>query len=140
MADEVVNWLAQVPLFSGIPKRALKRLAESGREVDHAPGHEVAVEGLAGYGFHLILRGSAHVDVRGAHRPDLGPGDYFGEISLIDGKPRSATVTAGNDGLKAYAIPSFGFQTVLKEEPGMAQALLVNLCARVRRIESDSQQ
>ena len=57
---------------------------------------------------------------------------------MIDNKPRSATVTAGDDGLRAFAIPAFGFRTALESEPEMAQALLVNLCARIRSIEAAS--
>ena len=96
------------------------------------------MEGLGGSAFHLILEGAARIKVGDVSRPDLGPGDYFGEISMIDNKPRSATVTAGDDGLRVFAIPAFGFREALKKEPEMAHALLVNLCARIRRIEAKS--
>jgi CRP-like cAMP-binding protein len=136
MSDDMIARLGRVDLFAGLSKRALRRIADSGREVTHAPGHEVAAEGLGGHALHLILEGTAHVTVGGAARPDLGPGEYFGEISVIDGKPRSATVTAGPQGLRALAIPGVGFRATLAKEPEMAQALLVNLCARIRRIET----
>ena len=136
MSDDLVAHLKRVDLFSGMSKRALRRILDSGREVTHAPGREVAAEGLGGHAFHLILEGAAQVKVGGVGRPDLGPGDYFGEISVIDNKPRSATVTAGDDGLKVFAIPALGFRTALEKEPEMAQALMVNLCARIRRIEA----
>jgi CRP/FNR family transcriptional regulator, cyclic AMP receptor protein len=138
MSDDLVSHLGRIDLFSGMSKRALRRLLESGREVTHEPGREVATEGRDGHAFHLILEGSAHVKVGSVSRPDLGPGDSFGEIAVIDNKPRSATVTAGDDGLKVFAIPAFGFRTALESEPEMAQALLVNLCARIRSIEAAS--
>jgi len=136
MSDDLVAHLGRVDLFSGMSKRALRRVVESGREVTHAPGREVAAEGLGGHAFHLILEGVAHVQVGSESRSDLGPGDYFGEISVIDNKPRSATVTAGPDGLRIFAIPSLGFRTALEKEPEMALALMVNLCSRIRRIEA----
>jgi CRP/FNR family cyclic AMP-dependent transcriptional regulator len=138
MSDDLVARLERVDLFSGISKRALKRILEGGREVTHTPGREIAVEGLGGSGFHLILEGTARIKVGDVSRPDLGPGDYFGEISMIDNKPRSATVTAGDEGLRVFAIPAFGFREALKKEPEMAHALLVNLCARIRKIEATS--
>jgi CRP/FNR family transcriptional regulator, cyclic AMP receptor protein len=138
MSDDLVPHLERVDVFSGMSKRALRRVLKSGREVDHQAGREIAVEGMDGHAFHLILEGVAHVQVGSESRPDLGPGDYFGEISVIDNKPRSATVTAGEDGLKVFAIPGFGIHAALKSEPEMAQALLVNLCARIRKSEAAS--
>lgn len=139
MSEDLVSRLRGVDLFEGFSKRALQQLVRSGREVEHRPGHEVAIEGGSGYAFHLVLDGSAHVDVAGAGRPDMHAGDYFGEISLIDGKPRSATVKAGDDGLRAFAISGFEFTRLLGEQPELTKALLVNLCARIRSIEAAQQ-
>jgi CRP/FNR family transcriptional regulator, cyclic AMP receptor protein len=136
MAESDATSLEKVDLFSGFSKRALQRLRKHGKEVQHNPGHEVSVEGGYPYAFHLILEGSASVTVAGQSRPELGPGDYFGEISLIDGKPRSATVTAGKNGLRAFALSTFEFNAMLDSHPEVARSLLVNLCARVRSIEA----
>ena len=111
---------------------------DSGRVVAHGSGHTVAAEGLGASAFHLILEGSAQVRVGTVNRPELGPGDYFGEISVVDGRPRSATITAGENGLKAFAIQAVGFRTALDKEPEMAHALMVNLCSRIRSIEAAS--
>jgi CRP/FNR family transcriptional regulator, cyclic AMP receptor protein len=135
MAD-LVERLARVDLFAGFSRKSLRRLALSGREVQHRPGHEVASEGGSGAGFHLILAGHADVDVGGAPRRELGPDDYFGEISLVDGKPRSATVRAGGEGLQTFAIPVWEFRALLDEHPEVTRALLENLCARIRSVEA----
>jgi CRP/FNR family transcriptional regulator, cyclic AMP receptor protein len=139
MPDDLVDRLASVDLFAGFSRKSLIKLARNGREVQHGPGHEVASEGGSAVGFHLILEGRGHVEVGGADRRDLGPGDHFGEISLVDGKPRSATVRAGDDGLRTFAIPVWEFRALLDEHPDLTRALLVNLCARIRSIESTVQ-
>lgn len=136
MAEPGGTSLEEVDLFSGFSKRALQRLRKHGKEVEHHPGHEVSIEGGYPYAFHLILEGSASVTVRGQSRPELGPGDYFGEISLIDGKPRSATVKAGKNGMRAFALSTFEFNSLLDAHPEVARVLLLNLCARIRSIEA----
>jgi len=82
------------------------------------------------------MAGSAEVTVGGSPRGRLQPGAYFGEISLIDGKPRSATVRAGDEGMKTYAIDRFEFSQVVKTDPDVAHTLLVNLSGRLRECEA----
>jgi CRP/FNR family transcriptional regulator, cyclic AMP receptor protein len=96
---------------------------------------EVTEQGGTGIGFHLILSGTASVPVNGAGRPDLGPGQYFGEISLIDGQGRSATVTS-NEALRTISLVSWSFTPHLDEEAGLAKAVLIVMCARLRAAES----
>ena len=104
------------------------------RPVDHAAGKEITEEGGSATGFHLIRTGTASVTVGGQPRAGLGPGQYFGEISLIDGKPRSATVTADGP-LQTISLASWSFKPILDEQPGVARALLVVMCERLRRAE-----
>jgi CRP-like cAMP-binding protein len=130
--------LAQVDLFSGLSQRDLARIARSGREVDHKPGKEVVTQGRGGIAFHLVLGGFADLEIGGQLRKRLDAGDYFGEISLIDGKPRTATVRAGGDGLRTFAITAWEFQALLREQPQIARALLVTLCARIRDTQAAS--
>ncbi|MCF6376807.1 cyclic nucleotide-binding domain-containing protein [Nocardioides KLBMP 9356] len=126
--------IAAIPMFSGVGKRQLKRLVDSGREVQHEPGRVLAQEGMGALAFHLVLEGTLEV-VRGdAVLRELGPGDYFGEISMIDGKPRSSTVRAGTS-VRTLAIPHAAFDKLLDDEPAVARALLVELCARLRAAE-----
>jgi CRP/FNR family transcriptional regulator, cyclic AMP receptor protein len=134
----ITEGLTSVDLFSGLSRRDLERIARSGREVDHKPGQEVVTQGRSGIGFHLVLGGSADLEIGGRIRKRLGAGDYFGEISLLDGKPRTATVRAGEDGLRTFAITASQFQGLLKEQPQVARALLITLCARIRDTEAAS--
>jgi CRP-like cAMP-binding protein len=127
--------LASVDLFSGLSKRQLGKLRDRARAVQHTAGQEVSREGLGSLAFHLVLDGTATVTLQGREVRTLGPGDYFGEISMIDGKPRSATITAG-DGFTTLVIPHAEFDRMLGEEPDFARALLVTLCARLREAEA----
>ena len=139
MSDELASRLGQVPLFAGMPKRALRKLVDEARTVDHAPGRTVSAQGLGALAFHYLIEGSAHVDVNGSPRADLAVGDYFGEISLIDGKPRSANVRAGEQGMQTLAISQVQFRAMLEKYPDVMYQLLVNLCDRLRRVESNAE-
>ncbi len=130
--------LEEIELFEGLSKRQLKKLIGESREVTHQAGHHVAEEGLGSLAFHLILEGEA--EVRHGETPlrTLGVGDYFGEISIIDGKPRSATVAAGDNGLTTFAIPYQSFQKLLEDDAEFARQLLTTLCSRLREAEARS--
>ena len=86
--------LSNVPLFSGLEPRDLDRIADSFKQRNYAAGDKIANEGSGGAGFFVIGEGTAKVTVHGEERATLGPGDYFGEIALIDEGTRSATITA----------------------------------------------
>ena len=127
--------LARVDLFSGVNRRHLKKLAERSQTVDHEAGQTIAAEGLGALAFHLILDGQAEVSRDGKPIRTLGPEEYFGEISIIDGKPRSVTVTAASQ-LRTLVVPYQSFQELLDTEPAFARALLTMLCSRLREIEA----
>ncbi len=131
----IVEALGKTDLFGSMSPRALKQVAAVAREVRHQDGKEITAEGAGGIGFHLITQGTASVAVHGEERPDLGPGDYFGEISLIDGKPRSATVTAKGD-LSTISLVSWDFTPLLEKEAEVSKGLLMVLCARLRAAEA----
>jgi CRP-like cAMP-binding protein len=128
--------LARVPIFSGLSSRQLGKLAESCRTTTHQAGHEMAKEGEGALALHIILDGTAEVSVHGRPRRELRAGDYFGEISLIDGRKRSASVTATSS-LHTIAVPHGPFQTLLENEPGVAAGLLKMICSRLREAEAD---
>jgi CRP-like cAMP-binding protein len=127
--------LSEVPLLAGLSHRHLRRLVGISREVHHDPGHVVAEQGRGALAFHLVLDGEADVTVSGELRRTLRRGDHFGEISMIDGGPRSATVVARSV-LRTLAIPHAAFCQLLDEEPTFARVLLGGLCARIRELEA----
>jgi CRP/FNR family cyclic AMP-dependent transcriptional regulator len=129
-----VQALAATDLFSSLSKRSLDRVAASARTVHHAAGKQITAEGDSGVGFHLIVDGTASVTVGGASRAEIGPGRYFGEISLIDGGPRSASVTALTD-VTTVSLVTWDFNPILESEPEIARALLLVMCKRLRAAE-----
>ena len=136
MTDQatLARMLEQVDLFQGLNKKELRLLAGLATEVDHAAGGEVVGEGRGSVAFHLILTGEAAVTRGGRKLRSLGKGDYFGEIALIDGQPRSATVTARTP-LRTLSITSWNFKPMLTEYPQLTYKLLLQLCARLREAE-----
>jgi CRP-like cAMP-binding protein len=146
--DLVMSRLAGTDLFDGLSDRVLRRIAGEGKTVTFAPGAVVTEEGAAvsgwaafspeGVCFYVILDGSADVAVHGEHRATMPAGAYFGETSLVDREPRSATVTAGPEGMTAYAITAWAFAPILEENPTVAMALLKVMTKRLRAAEARS--
>lgn len=133
-ADELQTRMAGIELFQGLSKRDLKTLIRSGTQTAHPDGREVITEGSGAIGFHLITAGEARVTSGETVRRTLGVGDYFGEISVIDGQPRSASVEAVGS-LRTFAIHPHVFQKLLDDHPDFARRLLVLLCKRLREAE-----
>jgi CRP/FNR family transcriptional regulator, cyclic AMP receptor protein len=136
--EEVIPLLASTDLFKDVPRKILKKIAAAGKLVEHQPGHEVISDGSRGAAFHLITSGGADVQVRGKPRLGLKSGDSFGEISMIDGLPRSAAVRAGAAGMTTFALVAWEFLPILKENPSVSHSLLKVLCARIRSIEQSA--
>lgn len=129
-----IERIRSVPLFSGFGDKELQRVAAIVKEVSFPAGKEIAKQGESGVGFHMIVDGEATVSVDGVDHATLGPGSYFGEISLIDGGPRSATVTAKTD-LKTVSLTSWDFNALLDQFPELSRTLLKQLCRRLRDVE-----
>lgn len=136
MADQrtLIEMLGRVQLFQGLSRKDLIAVLRTAGEVDHAAGREVLREGAEGVGFHLILSGTATVMQRGRTLRTLGPGDSFGDIAVIDGGPRSATVRA-DEPLRTLSLTAWHFKAVLVEHPTIAYKLLLELCRRLRDAE-----
>ncbi len=128
---DLAKQLGRVIIFRGLNKRELESVASAGQIVNHDQGHEVVQEGGGSVGFHLILDGEAEVIRGGNAVHKLGPGDHFGEISLLDGKPRTATVKAVS-ALRTFSLSSWNFKPLLDSNPSMARNLLEGLCAYFR--------
>jgi CRP-like cAMP-binding protein len=136
--ESLPQFLAKIDLFEGLSKDTLSDLIERGTTLKIPAGGHVVEQGANDAGLQVVLAGSAEVEVNGVDRPPLGVGDYFGEISLIDGQPRSATIVAGPDGLSTFALSSLAFAPVVRENSEVAQTLLKALTARIRALESAS--
>ena len=135
MADkELVSTLKRVPLFAGLSDRDLKRLANTLSERSFPAGHEIAVEGKEGVGFFVIESGEVSVSRGGAHVRKLGPGDYFGEMAVIDQGPRSASVTADSD-VKCRGMTAWSFRPFVESHGEVAWPLLEALVKRLREAE-----
>jgi len=132
---DLVERLRNVYIFAEVSPRHLEKIAAQGKVVHHDPGHQIMTEGRAALGFHLILDGEAEIVVHGEVRRVVGAGEYVGEIAVIDGKTRSATVRARTE-VRAWAISDTAFKTMLEKEPGLALAVLRGLCARIREAET----
>jgi CRP/FNR family cyclic AMP-dependent transcriptional regulator len=131
MAEAPVELLQRVPLFADFGRGDLQRLARSFKERTFEAGSTVAGEGKTGAGFFVIESGEAAVSVRGDDRAKLGPGDYFGEIALIDDGARSATITAESD-LHCYGLTSWEFRPLVESNASIAWKLLETLAKRLR--------
>jgi CRP-like cAMP-binding protein len=132
-ASDWAGVLARLPLFASVGKRQLRRIAELATVREYAPGDTVVQKGEPGDGFYLILGGRAKVVEPPQARP-LKTGDYFGEMALLDGEPRSATVVAVGE-LQTMRLPHRPFMRLLRQEPSIAIAMLTELGGRVRRLE-----
>ena len=132
---DTTQQLARIDIFSGLSERQLKRLQSRAKEVHHDAGRNITTEGNYALDFHLILDGEVAVSQGGQVRRRLGPGDYFGEISMIDGRRRSATITTETP-VRALAVSHATFEELLDQDPSFARGLLKVLCARLREAEN----
>jgi CRP/FNR family transcriptional regulator, cyclic AMP receptor protein len=123
--------LRRVPLFAGCSDRELKSIAASVKEVHFPAGKTICKEGDSGVGLHVILDGDTKVQINGRTRRRLGPGAFFGEIALLDGGPRSATVIAETD-VTTLWLAVWSFRSVLSANPSLAVKMLEELGRRVR--------
>jgi CRP-like cAMP-binding protein len=126
--------LAGIPLFASVGKRKLRKVAEEAQFAEYAPGESVVLTGAPGDSFYVILGGEANV-VGKPGAGTLGTGDYFGELALLDGGPRSATVVAASD-LHVMRLSRQTFERLLSEA-GVAQEITTELGARLRRVEGE---
>jgi CRP/FNR family transcriptional regulator, cyclic AMP receptor protein len=132
--SQLVTFVKSVPIFSACTPKELRGVATSGKEVSFEAGRVICKEGETGVGLHIILEGEVKVLVGGRTRRRLGPGAFFGEIALLDGGPRSASVVAETP-VRTFAITSWNFRSVLKEHPSMPVKMLEEVCKRLRENE-----
>jgi len=132
--DEKIRHLQKVDILADCTKKQLKAVAAISRVLLVPTGTTLTRAGEPGEEFFFILDGSAMVDVTRRKRVKLGPGEFFGEMSLLDGEPRSATVRAETD-MRLLVILRRNFQALLTEVPELTRSILVVLSRRLRDIE-----
>ena len=129
--DRRAELLSAARLFDRVDAAGMARLAAVVVEVDFAPDHVIARQGDIGSGLFVITSGGARVIRDGQKFADLGPGDFFGELSVLDGQPRTAQVIATGP-TTCLALSTWDFETVVREEPSVALAILRGLAGRLR--------
>lgn len=122
-------------LFEGLPEPEVRSIEKQMKIVQHPAGHEIVVKGENGVGFMIILEGTVTVSTVQGKSRNLGPGDSFGEMSLLDHEGRSANIKADTD-VSLATIPEWSFKPFLKEHPEVSYRLLQVLSQRVRQAES----
>ena len=132
--DEKMERLEAVPLFEACTQRQLRAVARIAEIFDAPAGTILIRAGDPGEEFFLIVEGTARVHVSARKRLRLRPGDFFGEMSLLDGEPRSATVVA-ESGLRLLIIRRRDFAALFAKVPDMARPLMATLSRRVRQSE-----
>jgi CRP-like cAMP-binding protein len=131
-ASEFAKVIATVPLFEGLSKRQLASIAHVCFEAVYSPGDIIVREGdRTAEHMVVITEGTAEVTHKGKNLTTLGAGEVVGEMALLDGLPRSASVTAETD-VRAIVLYRSAFQALLEEVPGMYARLLTTLSKRLR--------
>lgn len=129
--------LAATPLFAGIDEDGLEAIAGRVIEVDFPDGHVIVRQGEVGTGFFIVARGRADVIRDGRVIASNGPGGFFGELSVLDGRPRNAQVVAAGP-TTCLALASWDFEAIVLEEPKVALAVLRGLAGRLRDLTEAS--
>ncbi len=129
--DQYLEHLAKVPLFSALSKKELQTIARASDDVDVPKGKVLVEEGKPGHEFFLIINGNASVKRGKREIAKLGPGQYFGELALLDRGPRSASVIAKED-MEVLVLGQREFAGVIDEVPSLAHKLLTTMAQRLR--------
>ena len=126
--------LRAVPLFDGVSKRHLRRLAREADAVGFAPGRAIVEEGQAGEALFVVLTGTARVVRAGRKVGALIPGDFFGELSALDGGPRTASVVPETP-VEVLRVFRHTLQRMVEQDPALAMGLLEGLAHRLRQVQ-----
>jgi CRP/FNR family cyclic AMP-dependent transcriptional regulator len=131
--DHRAELLARAPLLSGVDADGIAMIAQRVVEVEFAKDHVIARQGEVGTGFFLVASGRVRVVRDGETIAHIGPGDFFGELSVLDGRPRIAQVIA-DEPTVCLALASWDFEAVVREQPAVALAIMRGLAGRLREL------
>jgi CRP-like cAMP-binding protein len=130
VASPTPESLERVPLFADLDRRELASIAASMRERTFPAGDTVIQEGSGGAGFFVVDDGEAEVSVGGEVRTTIGPGDYFGEIALLTGSERTATIRAVTE-LRCFGLTAWDFKPLVESNPTIAWKLMTTMAQRL---------
>ena len=130
-SNTVVEMLRKAPLWSGLTEKELKVIGRAFKELKYEGGDPIVRKGEAGVGFYLIAEGTVEVRSDGQVLSKLGPGEFFGEMSILDNQPRSADVVALEPS-RCLALTSWSFKSIVSNHPKMALKLLQESVRRLR--------
>ena len=131
---ELEQQLASVPLLAGLETRVRRRLADIGKRRTYGADEVIVREGSTGTALYIVLRGRARVERNGETIGEIKPGDFFGELALIEEHPRSATVVASEE-TDCLLFPAWEFTSLLEEHPEIAVPIMRALIGRLHRRE-----
>jgi CRP-like cAMP-binding protein len=132
--DEKGAWLAKVPLFAGCSDDVVEQLAAVSADIGFAADHAIVQQGQVGNGLYIIVSGGARIVAGSEELARFGPGDFIGELSVIDQRPRTASAYAIGP-TTCLALASWDLVAVLEREPRLAMNLLKELAGRLRRAD-----
>jgi voltage-gated potassium channel len=132
--DRKIGYLQRVPILENCTKRQLSGISRITDVIETPPGEVLARAGEPGDRFFFIVDGAIRIDVSADRHHRMGPGEFFGEMSLLDGEPRSATAVADTP-IRLLVIHRRDFWRLLKEVPALTEIILVTLSRRVRQAE-----
>lgn len=128
--DTYIKHLREVPLFSKLTKKELNEIAQLSTELNFADGKELMKEGARANSFIILVEGNAIVRKKGRKIAKLGPGDFAGELALLQNRDRNATVVADGP-LTALVIDRRGFLTLLDDIPAITKKMLIAVAERL---------
>jgi CRP-like cAMP-binding protein len=132
--NSYLDQLSKVRLFSSMSKRDLQRIAKASDEIDVPAGKVLVEQGTRGREAFVVIRGTATVRRNGRKVASLGPGDHFGELALLDGGSRTATIVADTE-MTVLVIGQREFTGVLDEVPGLAHKVMASMAATIRELD-----
>jgi CRP/FNR family transcriptional regulator, cyclic AMP receptor protein len=134
--NPMVELLRGVDLFEGLTTKELESVADACKRAEFRSGYDIVTQGDPSARLYIIVDGTADVLVHGTKVRTIGPGDYFGEMAVIDGQPRTATVTATSP-VSVLSLAHFNVKRLLRTLPDIGFKMLRNACERIRALESE---
>src|SRR5690349_23233800 len=133
-SNSYLKYLAQVPLFSACSNKELQKIAKASDEIAIEAGRVLVEQDAVGREAYVVVEGQATVKRGNRKIATIGPGDHFGELALLDGGPRTASVIADTP-MKVLVLGPREFAGLLDDIPGLAHKLLANLASQVRELD-----